>query len=238
VLNHDVSAPAALPQIGTLNEGGLHRGLKDHLAQPGDRFEVALGEFVIDVVREDLLIEIQTGAIGAMGRKLDCLLDEHRIRIVRPIPAVRWLEEEGKPRRKSPKRQRLWSIFDELVSVPTLLDHPNLELQVLLVEETEVRSSTERVGRGRRGRVVERRLDAVLEERLFSRPEELLDALPPDLPQPFLTADLAKAGRLRRDLAQRICYVLRHAGLLHEVGRSRAGVAYQRETSRRVAPGL
>lgn len=216
------------PQIGTLNEGGLHRGLKDHLARPGDRFEVPLAEFVIDIVRGDLLIEIQTGAIAAMGRKLDCLLDEHRIRIVRPIPAVRWLEEAGKPRRKSPRKMRLWSIFDELVSVPTLLDHPNLELQVVLVEETEVRSDTERVRRGRRGRVVDRRLEAVLEERLFRRPEELLEVLPADLPQPFLTADLAKAARLRRDLAQRVCYVLRHAGLLQEVGRSRFGVMYRR----------
>lgn len=218
----------APPHIGTLNEGGLHRGIKDHLAEPGDRFEVALGEFVIDVVRGDLLIEIQTGALAAMGRKLDCLLDEHRIRIVRPIPAVRWLEEAGKPRRKSPKRQRLWNIFDELVSVPTLLDHPNLELEVLLVEETEVRSATERVRRGRRGKVVARRLEAVIEARVFRRPEDLLDVLPRDLPQPFLTKDLAKAARIRRDLAQRICYVLRHAGLLEELGRTRDGVRYQR----------
>ena len=220
--------PSSAPQIGTLNEGGLHRGLKDHLARPEDRFEVPLGEFVIDIVRGDLLIEIQTGAIAAMGRKLDCLLDEHRIRVVRPIPAVRWLEEAGKPRRKSPQKQRLWSIFDELVSVPTLLDHPNFELQVLLVEETEVRSHSDRVRRGRRGRVVERRLEAVLDERLFSRPEQLLEVLPAELPQQFLTADLAKVGRLRRDLAQRICYVLRHAGLLHEVGRGRAGISYRR----------
>ena len=58
--------------------------------------------------------------------------------------------------------------------------------------------------------------------------EQLLEVLPAELPQQFLTADLAKVGRLRRDLAQRICYVLRHAGLLHEVGRGRAGISYRR----------
>lgn len=216
------------PHIGTLNEGGLHRGLKDWLALPGDRFEVPLGEFVIDIVRDDLLIEIQTGSIGAMGRKLDHLLDHHRIRIVRPIAATRWLVQPGKPRRKSPTKLRLWSIFDELVSIPTLLEHPNLELQVVLVEETELRSATDRVRRSRRGRVVERRLETVLDQRLFRDLRDLLDVLPSDLPQPFGTSDLARAARLPRDLAQRICYVLRHAALIHEVERSRAGVSYRR----------
>lgn len=229
--------PPLEPHIGTLNEGGLHRGVKAWLAEPGDRFEVPLGEFVIDIVRGELLIEIQTGSIGAMGRKLDALLDRHRIRIVRPIATTRWLETSDGSRRKSPSRLRLWSIFDELVSIPTLLEHPNLELQVLLVEETELRSATSRARRGRRGRVVERRLEAVLEARTFRDPRDLLAVLPEGLAEPFRTAELAKAAGLRRDLAQRVCYVLRHAGLIQEVERSRAGASYRRSASGRSRVG-
>jgi len=216
------------PHIGTLNEGGLHRGLKRWLAEPGDRFEVPMGEFVIDIVRGDLLVEIQTGSIGAMGRKLDHLLEEHRIRIVHPMAATRWLEQPGKPRRRSPAKLGLWNLFDELVSIPTLLDHPNLELQVLLVEETEIRSGTDMVRRGRRGRIVDRQLEAVIDERLFTRAEELLDVIPASLADPFTTAELATAARLRRDLAQRACYVLRHACLISEVDRTKAGARYRR----------
>ncbi len=214
--------------IGTLNEGGLHRGVKEWLAEPGDRFEVPLKQFVIDIVRGDLLIEIQTGSIGALGPKLDCLLDDYTMRIVRPIASTRWLQRPGKKRRRSPIRQHIWSIFDELVSIPTLLEHPNLELQVLLVEETEFRSGTDRVRRGRRGRVVERRLEAVVDHRLFVNVRELLGVLPENLAEPFGTLELAKAAGIPRDLAQRVCYVLRHARLIRELARTRSGTMYRR----------
>ncbi len=219
---------ATEPHIGTLNERSLHRALKDWLAEPDDRFEVPLEGFVIDVVRGDLLIEIQTGSIGAMGRKLDRLLDDHDVRIVVPVAAVRWLEQPGKKRRRSPKKAGIWNLFDELVSIPTLLDHPALEIQVVVVEETEVRSDTDLVARGRRGRAVDRRLDSVVETRIFSSAEQLLDVVPLDLDNPFTTAELASAAGLSRDLAQRACYVLRHCGLISEVGRTKAGVQYRR----------
>ena len=47
--------------IGTLNEGALHAQLKDWYRRPGDRLEQNVGGFVVDLVRGDLLVEIQTG---------------------------------------------------------------------------------------------------------------------------------------------------------------------------------
>lgn len=219
---------AEAPLIGTLNEGSLHRGLKEWLAEPGDRLEVPVGDFVIDIVRGDLLIEIQTGSLGALGRKLDHLLDHHRIRIVHPLAATRWLERPGRRRRRSPAHAELWNLFDALVSLPTLLDHPSMELHIVLVEETEVRSGTETARRGRRGRVLDRRLERVVDDRLFTRAEELLDVLPAALPDPFTTADLTAATSLKRETAQRACYVLRHTGLITAAGRTRAGLSYRR----------
>jgi hypothetical protein len=220
---HDPDAPG----IGTLNEGSLHRGLKDWLAEPGDRFEVPLAGFVVDLVRGDLLIEIQTGSLGALGPKLDHLLDHHRIRVVHPIVVTRWLQVgEAKPRR-SPVRGGVWNVFDALVSLPTLLDHPGLELQIALVEVTEQRSATERVRRGRRGRVLDRRLERVVDHHLFTGGAQLLALLPRDLPSPFTAADLARREGLPAALARRACYVLRHIGGITEVDRTRAGVRYR-----------
>ncbi len=216
------------PHIGTLNERSLHRALKEWLAQPGDRFEVPIDGFVIDVVRGETLIEIQTGSIGAMGRKLDRLLGDHEMQIVVPLAAVRWLEQPGKKTRRSPKKATKWNLFDELVRIPTLLDHPSLEIEVVLVEETEVRSSSDLVSRGRRGRAVDRRLEAVLESHVFTSAEQLLEVIPPELANPFTTAELAASAGLSRDLAQRACYVMRHCGLVSEVGRTKAGVQYRR----------
>ena len=75
------------PHVGTLREKPLHAALKRWCAEPGDRFEVPIDGFVIDVVREDLLIEVQTKGFSSMKRKLGLLLEAgHRVLIVHPIP--------------------------------------------------------------------------------------------------------------------------------------------------------
>ena len=58
-----------MSDIGLLNEKPLHASLKEWYAQPGDRFEVAVDGFVIDIVRDDLLLEIQTGNFASIKSK-------------------------------------------------------------------------------------------------------------------------------------------------------------------------
>ena len=96
--------------IGVLREGPLHAAVKTLLAAPGDRLEVPVGRFVVDLVRADgELVEVQTGGFGALGNKLDALLDEYRIRVVHPVAAERRIvrvDEHGQvlAARRSPKR--------------------------------------------------------------------------------------------------------------------------------------
>ena len=59
---------------------------------------------------------------------------EHRMLVVHPIAVETYLERPGAKPRKSPKRGSIYSVFEELVSMPTLLDHPNLSLEVVLVD--------------------------------------------------------------------------------------------------------
>lgn len=216
------------PGIGGLNESSLHRSLKEYVAAPGDRFEVEVDGFVIDIVRGDLLIEIQTTRLASMAAKLERLLVSHDIRIVVPLAQIRRLEQPGRPPRRSPISAGRWNIFDHLVGLPTLVDNPRLDLLTLVVEETELRSGHEMVRRGRRGRTLDRRLDAVLEEHVITSTDDLVRVLPDDLDEPFTTADLAARAGLKRPLAQRACYVLRHNGAIEQVGRDRAGVRYRR----------
>jgi hypothetical protein len=50
-----------VPDIGVMREGPLHAAVKELLAEPGDRLEVPVGRFVIDLVRADgELVEVQT----------------------------------------------------------------------------------------------------------------------------------------------------------------------------------
>jgi hypothetical protein len=132
-------------QIGSLNEKPLHASLKKWYAGPTDQFEVSVDGYVIDIVRGDLLVEIQTRNFAAIKRKLVGLTAHHRVRLMHPIAQEKWIvklakEGEGQDsRRKSPKRGTLDQVFEELVSFPKLLSNPNFSLLLLLVHEEEVR---------------------------------------------------------------------------------------------------
>lgn len=222
-----VVTPDAAHNIGTQSEGSLHSALKLHVSQPGDQFEVPIGGFVVDVVRGDTLIEIQTGGFASMGRKLDHLLADYHVHIVHPIAVGSWIERRDMPTRKSPKRGNLHDVFGELVSVPTILDHPNLTLEVFLVEVDVVKVADPAMRRRRGGwRTVDRRLRRLVSQHGFRTTADLLALLPDGLPETFTTLDVAVQGKLPRRTAQQMAYVLRANELIAEVGRDKAGAHF------------
>lgn len=226
---------ASQPHVGTLREKPLHASLKRWCAADGDRFEVPIDGFVIDVVSDDLLIEIQTRGFSSMKRKLAKLLGAgHRVRIVHPIPIDKWIvrvDADGEllGRRKSPKHGSAIDIFNELVSIPDLVTHPSLEIQILLTHEDEYRRHDPTKAWRRRGWVVhERRLISVEEVIDIREVADLESLLPASLPDPFTTADLATAASCPRRLAQQMAYCLRHAAVITATGKAGNAVEYTR----------
>lgn len=218
--------------IGTLNENPLHAALKQWYAAPGDSMEVQMHNYVIDLVRGDLLIEIQTGGFGPLARKLTNLLPTHSVRLVHPIAQTKWISKIGEDlqpvsRRKSPKRGRLHNIFSPLVAIPQLLEHPNFELEVLLIDMEEVQLFDGKRGWRRKGWVVhERRLLTVNQQHHIAGPEALAALLPPNLPSPFTTADLADQLQIPRRLAQQMSYCLRKTDQIQIVGKVGNAICY------------
>jgi hypothetical protein len=214
-----------VPEIGVLREGPLHAAVKALLAEPGDRLEVPVGRFVIDLVRADgELVEVQTGSFGALGRKLDALLDDHRIRVVHPIAAERRIVRvdahgEVVSARRSPKRATAVAVFDELVAFPSLLTHPNLTIEVLLLREDHIRRPEPTVRRGRRRDPGERRLVEVLDRVTLRTPEDIVAALPTFPAEPFSTRELATCLGCSRLVAQRTLYCLRAIGIVEPAGK-------------------
>jgi len=219
--------------IGVLNEKPLHAALKEWYRIDGDQVEVPLDGFVIDLVRDGSLIEIQTRGFAAMRRKLDHLLDRYTIRIVYPVAAEKWivkLDEDGDQitRKRSPKRGIPADVCAELVSFPTLLSHPNLSVEVALTQEEEIRRPDAKNGWRRGGFVIEeRRLIDVGDVVVVDSPEALLDIIPKDLPDPFTTADVAVGLSRSRHLAQEVAYCLRESGAAEMVGRDKRGILYR-----------
>jgi hypothetical protein len=212
--------------IGTLNEGPLHAALKDWYAERGDRFEVPVDGRHVDIVRGELLIEIQTGSFSSLRTKLARLLDEHAVRLVHPIPREKWIvrvegdERRVLGRRKSPSRGKVVDAFAEMVSLAKLLAHPNLSVEILLTQEEEVRRLEPGRARRRKGWVIlERRLVDVVERHRFGDVGDYGRLLPARLPAEFTTADLAEGLGVSRDLAQKMAYALREAAVIRAVGK-------------------
>ena len=211
--------------IGTLGERSLHAALKEWYARPGDQLEAAVEGFVIDIVRGDLLIEIQTANFSALRRKLTALTEGHAVRLVHPIAREKWivrLDAGGRPvsRRRSPRRGRVEDLFNELVHLPTLITRPTFSLEILLIQAEQVLQDDGQGSWRRRGwSVVDHRLLNVVDQALFESPEDLLALLPPALPHPFTNRDLAEALGVRLRLAQKMTYCLRKMGTVEVVGR-------------------
>ena len=220
-------------RIGTLNEKPLHAAIKEWLAEDGDRFEVPIDGFVVDILRGDEAIEIQTGSAAGLARKLRTLLRRHPVRLVLPIPAHRTIVHldgaaAGRSRRASPRHGTAIDAFRELVFLRDLLGDPNLSIDVLLIRETELRRAHPEP-RGRRGSVrEERHLVEVLDCLSFHHPADYLAVVPAKLDEPFTTADLARTTGQPRWMAQKIAYVLRAMGVLAATGKRGNAVLYSR----------
>ena len=211
--------------IGTLQENSLHADLKKWMAQPGDRFEVQMDGYYIDIVRGELLIEIQTRNFAAIKHKLARLVETHPLRLVYPIPLEKWIVRQGEDglpisRRKSPRRGRLEHVFLELVRIPQLIAQPDFTIQVVFVREEEIQVDDGKGSWRRGGRsIFDRRLIEVLDTVTFNQPADFHRLLPAGLPEIFSARELAAAmgGPLR--LAQKMAYCLRQMETIIPAGK-------------------
>ena len=214
------------PIIGTLQERSLHASLKDLYKDENTNTEVSVDGFVVDVVKDDLLIEIQTRNFTAIRDKLRSLVKNHPVRLVYPLPKKKWIVKQtldGQTelnRRISPKRCGFEDIFDELVRIPKLVAHSNFSLDVLLIEEEELRRQDGKGSWRRRGwSIIDRKLIDVIDQRLYEKPSDFLHFIPDSLEKPFRNSDLIETLGISRRLGQRLTYCLRKMNVLKEVGR-------------------
>ena len=180
------------------------------------------------------IIEIQTRNFSAIRRKLEKLVVNHRVRLVYPIAAEKWITKPGKTRaepirRRSPKRGGYEEIFSELVYIPHLLKNPNFTLELLLIREEEAREYDGVRGWRRGGWVTsERRLLEVVGHKVFRTPKDLSALIPRKLTKVFSLADVIKATGKTRRFVQKMVYCLRLMGCIDAVGKKGNAILYSR----------
>lgn len=225
-------------------ETSLHRQLKALYAEDESQTEVRLGSFRIDAIADGELIEIQHGSLAAIRRKIARLVQKHRVRVVKPIVARKFLvkqdERGGKvlSRRRSPKVGTPLALFDELVYFTGVFPHERLVLELVLVDVEEWRYP----GHGRRRRrrerdhqVEDQKLLEVHETVTLRTAADLRRLLGVRLPKQFHTGQLAEKLGVQRWIAQRIAYCLRHAGTIRQVGKQGNALVYEFASRKRAA---
>ena len=227
------STKASNHLIGTLSEKSLHAALKDWYKQPEDHLEEVVDGFHIDIVRRKLLIEIQTANFSSIKSKLSALTKKHRIQLVFPIAQEKWivrLAADGITqlgRRKSPKKENLVHLFEELVSIPRLIKNANFSLEILLIREEEIRRNDGRGSWRRKGwSIADRRFLEVVSRHIFKTPSDFLTLISANLPEPFSTQKLAEGINQPRWLAQKMAYCLRKMGAIEAVGKKGNSILY------------
>lgn len=211
--------------IGRLAEGALHAYLKSYIEPDESYHEQKILGFWADVARGDEIFEIQTRQFGNLRRKLEAFLPEHRVTVIYPIAETKhlcWIDpdtgETTEPR-LSPKKGKPHELLAELYYIRDMLLHPNLTFKIIMLELTEWKSLCGWSADRKRGAWrVERVPGAITREITLSRREDFASLLPPELPETFTAAELAKAYRLKGRRASYTLGALTSLGIIERVG--------------------
>jgi len=220
--------------INIKNEKSLHSSIKQWYVVPGDRFEVKVDKYVIDLVREDSLIEIQTKNFSAIRGKLRELIKYNKVMLVHPIAIEKYIvTTEGSnqviSRRKSPKKGKLVDLFDELIRIPDLMVSENFILEILMTKEEEIRCKDGKGSWRRKGiSIVDRKLIEVVEKITFKEEKDFLRFLPEELPENFTNKHLAKTLKVTVFKARKITYCLRKMNIIKEVGKLKNELIFEK----------
>ena len=203
-----------------MNEYSLHSAIKKWYSLPGDQFEVKIDDYIVDILRGDLLIEIQTKNFSAIKKKLADLVKNNRVRLVHPIPEQKWIIQVNEydeiiGRRKSPKKGKLTDLFRELIRIPKLISEDKFSLEVLMTNQEEVRCDDGKGSWRRRGASIkDRKLIGVNSRILLNNRSDFLRFLPKNLDDAFTNKGLANSRGISISMAQKITYCLKKSGVI------------------------
>ncbi|MBB5196227.1 hypothetical protein [Anaerocolumna cellulosilytica] len=221
--------------IGTLSEKTVHAVLKNYLAADETCHEVKIDNYYADIFCDKGILEIQTRNFDKLRKKLDVFLKNYSVTIVYPIAYKKWLrwinEESGEisPPRKSPKTGTPYMIFPELYKIKSYLLHPNLHLQLVLIDIEEYRYLN---GWSKDKKKGSERCDGIptdlVQEIYIDIPLDYLQLIPDTLGDTFTSRDYKIASKLSQNHASTALNILYHVGAVKRIGKDKRAYLYSR----------
>lgn len=218
-------------QFSTLNESSLHKSLKIIYSEIYDgQTEVKKYNHIYDIItKKGNAIEIQTKNLSKLLPKIyDTIQKGHNIKLVHPVILENTIELYDSQnnllsKRKSPKKQNIYSIFKELTGIYEVLLNRHFSLEIVYIKMTETRMRTlENVqSQNKRRRFkknwikTNKRLEEIVETKHFNSKDDYLKLLP-ELPDTFSSKDLEeKIGK--KNNPNLILWVFAHMNIIKHV---------------------
>ena len=203
--------------IGTYQEYSLHADLKDYYASEQGKKEVELENFIIDVVNDTQLIEIQTKNFSQIREKLLSLLKlGYSVKLVHPIyeeKVFRTKNGDKESLRKSPVKDNLLAIFNELVYIPELFFYENFSFEVVFTKIEIVRKKI----KANKYRNIDKKLIETLRIMQFEKPEDFLFIIPYELQHRLTTKNFMASLGIKYPLASKVIYFLAKTKMLRTI---------------------
>lgn len=222
--------------IGTLSEKTIHAALKNYFADE-EYQEVKLEGFVADALTPDGVFEIQTRQFYTQKRKLEAFLPKHKVCMVYPVRyrrVINWISPdtgEISKGRKSPKIDRGYGIFYELIGIKDYLLHENLTFCIMYFNSDEYKYLD---GFGENKKIRATRADGVPTELIaevnLCAPEDYMLFVPEELKtdnKEFNSLSFSKLAKIDRNTARVTLLVLKHLGVVMQTGRLKSGNIYR-----------
>ena len=205
--------------IGTYQEKTLHKVIKNYYEPNPIYQEIKVDGYICDIVRDDIIIEVQTRSLNKLVKKLEVILNKRKVKVVYPIPHIKYLSwiDNGEivSTRKSPKVGSIYDIAKELYRIKWFLNNPNFELTILLIDLIEYRnldgySKDRKRGSSRYDRVPSELFNEITisDYRMF---------VPFD--EKFTSKEYAKKTKQNLSRAQTLLTILKYLGVVEVVGK-------------------
>lgn len=214
--------------IGTLMEKTIHSVFK-HYYEPNCKYhEVKINNFIADIVKDNIITEIQTTNFNKLRKKIDSYLPDYKLVIVYPITVtnyIHWIDPDTgqiSKGRKSPKPASVYDVFTELYKIKFHLNKDNLSFKIPLISSYEYRyldgyGKDRKKGATKCDKIPSKLLDEIslnsLQDYLHFIPKTLLDVN-------FTSKDFAKAASISLKLSQLTLNILNYIGLIDKIGKS------------------
>ncbi|MEE0968458.1 MAG: hypothetical protein U0M06_03710 [Clostridia bacterium] len=211
--------------IGTYKEKRLHQVLKNFCEPDALCHEVSIGQYVADILKDDEIIEIQTGSFYPMRNKIKYYLEKtnYKVTVVRPLPYIKWClwidpdSSEIVSRRKSPKKFQPKDIMRDWIYLSDFLCHERFKIKFLLIEEEEYRllcgwSKSRKQGSKRYERIPLKLID----EKVYKTREDYMEFLPESLGKSFTAAEYIKTSKQTSYGGYAALKILSQLGLLRK----------------------